>query len=95
MGRGLVGTIPSYIGQLEYLQVFSVTSNPLLEGTIPTEISLLSSLSILNVSYNALGGTIPMLGPHELSYLHLGKQSFAWRSTGLMDFNKYQFFVSV
>ena len=56
--KNLIGTIPSTIDQLSFLQGLYLYSNQLI-GTIPTTIGQLSFLQWLDLSYNQLTGTIP------------------------------------
>ena len=54
----LTGTIPSEIGDLQFLKTFSLWTNEL-TGSIPTEIGKLKDLTSLNLAVNNLTGSIP------------------------------------
>ncbi|KAH8938138.1 hypothetical protein BDL97_16G066700 [Sphagnum fallax] len=56
---GIVGTLPSAIGNLTQLVELTLTDNPGLSGDIPKELGNLTSLAILNLSNNDLNGSIP------------------------------------
>jgi Leucine-rich repeat (LRR) protein len=57
-GRGLKGTIPPALGQLENTTNLYLGFN-YLEGTIPSELGYLSNLEGLHLSVNSLSGTVP------------------------------------
>ena len=54
----MIGTIPSELGQLDELEVISLSLNKL-SGTIPSEIGNLVKLEKLNLELNSLTGTVP------------------------------------
>ncbi|KAH8938145.1 hypothetical protein BDL97_16G067100 [Sphagnum fallax] len=56
---GIVGTLPSAIGNLSHLVELTLTDNPGLSGNIPPELGNLTNLVILNLSNNDLNGSIP------------------------------------
>lgn len=70
---GLTGRIPPEIGNLDRLQVLSLTHNRL-TGPIPSEIASPSGLRWLDLSDNALEGPVPpeIAGLPALRGLHLG-----------------------
>lgn len=55
----LTGSIPTQLGSLKKLSVFSVQSNQL-TGAIPASLGDLSSLMRLDLSFNHLFGSIPV-----------------------------------
>ncbi|XP_057468809.1 probable leucine-rich repeat receptor-like protein kinase At1g35710 [Actinidia eriantha] len=57
--KGLTGTLPSSIGNLNKLAILSLNSNSF-SGPILPSISNLSSLSWLDLTDNKLNGKIPM-----------------------------------
>ncbi len=59
VGNGLMGNIPSEIGNLSYLEYLNVTNNQL-TGTIPIELLYLVNLKHLYIDDNELTGTIPI-----------------------------------
>ena len=71
-GYGLDGEIPSSIGNLTSLELFSLISNNL-TGTIPFEIGNMTAMGAFYLSYNQLTGTIPSIGfMTRVKYLGLG-----------------------
>jgi hypothetical protein len=56
--NGLIGTIPSSIGDLAYLTEIQLYTNQL-TGSMPIEIGSLTGLEIIDMSSNQLSGTIP------------------------------------
>jgi Leucine-rich repeat (LRR) protein len=56
--KGLVGSIPSTIGQLEQLEVFDVGRNAL-TSTVPNSIGQLTQLAWLYLDFNQLTGAVP------------------------------------
>ena len=59
-GRNLSGRIPSEIGSLSGLKVFSLRGNGSMQGTIPPELGALSELQTLDLHGNFLEGQIPV-----------------------------------
>ncbi len=55
--RGLSGTLPAAIGDLEYMTFLDLSENNL-SGVIPDEIGGLSSIGIINLGTNSLSGEI-------------------------------------
>jgi Leucine-rich repeat (LRR) protein len=58
VGNGLVGTIPTEIGDLTSLVTLVLSDNKL-SGSIPTQLQNLTSLATLNLDRNMLSGSIP------------------------------------
>ncbi|GAV73584.1 LOW QUALITY PROTEIN: LRR_1 domain-containing protein/LRRNT_2 domain-containing protein/LRR_8 domain-containing protein, partial [Cephalotus follicularis] len=56
--NALIGSIPSFIGQLQQLESLDLSRNNL-SGEIPVQLASLNFLSFLNLSYNQLVGLIP------------------------------------
>jgi Leucine-rich repeat (LRR) protein len=54
----LSGTLPTWIGELPYLEIVDFDSNNL-TGTIPTEIGNASKLRVIDLDGNQLSGSIP------------------------------------
>jgi hypothetical protein len=88
MGRGLQGSISSYISDLSYLNILSITSAPL-KGGIPSSIGNLSHLNELNI-FDTIGdntisngltssipGSIDQLC--NLQYLRLNDNYLRWK----------------
>ncbi|KAK9684049.1 hypothetical protein RND81_10G183000, partial [Saponaria officinalis] len=55
----IVGTIPSTIGDLPYIENLIICGNPNLTGPIPPSIAKLTNLGLVILSYNNLTGPIP------------------------------------
>ncbi|KAG6692187.1 hypothetical protein I3842_10G101300 [Carya illinoinensis] len=55
---GLVGTIPSHIGNLSFLVSLNIQNNSF-RGSIPIELSHLTRLKFLDFGYNEFNGAIP------------------------------------
>jgi Leucine-rich repeat (LRR) protein len=74
----LIGSIPSSLGNLIYLESLTLYDNQL-NGNIPSELGNLSNLGTLNLSNNQLSGDIPPeLGNlSNLSYLYLSKNQLS------------------
>jgi Leucine-rich repeat (LRR) protein len=76
-GNNLVGTIPSSIGSLTFLEYLWLPTNQL-TGSIPTQLGSLPNLQYLWLSHNQLTGSIPtQLGSlSNLQYLLLDDNQF-------------------
>jgi len=59
VARGLSGTIPSSIQNLQLLKNINIINNPGLTGAIPIEMGNLSNLETLALNNNGLSGAIP------------------------------------
>ena len=68
--RGLSGTLPSALGDVEMLTVINLRSNDL-TGSIPASLNRLSNLTVLNLHSNRLNGEIPDLRRTVLQELYL------------------------
>jgi hypothetical protein len=55
----LVGTLPSELATLPYLQELMIAENAHLRGAIPSEFGSMGALMNLQLFRNALGGTVP------------------------------------
>ncbi|XP_054817750.1 LRR receptor-like serine/threonine-protein kinase EFR [Prosopis cineraria] len=74
---GLVGTLPSQIGNLSFIEKLELQSNNF-HGGLPKELLQLYKLEILNLSYNTFSGEIlTWIGSlFMLQHLSLGNNSF-------------------
>ena len=68
--RGLNGTLPPALGDVEMLTVINLRSNDL-TGSIPASLNRLSNLTVLNLHSNRLNGEIPDLSGTVLQELYL------------------------
>ena len=68
--RGLSGTLPPALGDVEMLTVINLRSNDL-TGSIPASLNRLSNLTVLNLHSNRLNGEIPDLSGTVLQELYL------------------------
>ena len=68
--RGLSGTLPPALGDVEMLTVINLRSNDL-TGSIPASLNRLSNLTVLNLHSNRLNGEIPDLSRTVLQELYL------------------------
>ena len=59
MGKSLVGSLPSSLGQLTSLNRYLWMQNNELSGTIPSSLSGLTKLLSLRIDENNLSGTVP------------------------------------
>jgi len=75
-GNNLVGTIPSDLAKLSYLDDLDLSYNALV-GTIPSDLAKLSYLDDLDLRFNALVGTVPssIFSLPSLRYLDLAYNS--------------------
>merc|ERR1712157_238313 len=64
-GNEISGTIPSTLGNLHNLKIFSASHN-LLHGTVPSQVLELQELEILYIPHNGLTGTIPRNGIQDI-----------------------------
>ena len=71
--NNLDGTLPSSLGDLEYLEVLNLELNRDLSGNVPEELGNLSNLTFLKFSATGLSGPIPasLGGLSNLRTLHL------------------------
>ena len=85
--NSLAGAIPTSIGDLSFLQQFTVFHN-LLSGGIPPEIGDLSLLVILNLAGNQLSGEIPvtLVNLTNLTSLNLGSNQLKVSDPDLLDY---------
>jgi len=67
---GIVGHLPSALGDLVHLQYLNLSGNPQLRGSIPQEMGHLTNLVKIDLSHCNLSGTIP-LHLHTLTSLEL------------------------
>ncbi|XP_024986581.1 putative receptor-like protein kinase At3g47110 [Cynara cardunculus var. scolymus] len=58
-GKGLVGSLSPYVGNLSFLRYMNFSNNQL-HGSIPPEIGRLSRLQLLSLPRNSLTGEIPV-----------------------------------
>ena len=77
--NNLDGTLPSSLGDLEYLEVLNLELNDGLSGSIPEELGNLSNLTFLKFSATGLSGSIPgSLGRlSNLRTLHLNNSALS------------------
>lgn len=75
--NGLVGTLPSEIGDFGGLRVLNLRSNNQIQGTIPTSIANLQTLEILDVLFNQITDSISsaILSLGSLQELYLGENN--------------------
>jgi hypothetical protein len=73
----LIGSIPSDLGGLTYLQTLNLEFNQI-SGSIPPELGSLTNLLTLNLFYNQLSGAIPpeLGGLTDLQNLNLSSNQF-------------------
>ena len=77
--NNLDGTLPSSLGDLEYLEVLNLELNDGLSGSIPEELGNLSNLTFLKFSATGLSGSIPgsLGGLSNLRTLHLNNSALS------------------
>lgn len=85
----ILGSVPSDLGSIEYLQVLDLSNNSL-NGSLPSSLSQASQLRFLNLSNNLITGSVPdsITQLRNLQFLNLSDNALAGKLPN--DFSNMQ-----